>query len=79
MTYQLSRALGLQLYGNEKLQLEVASIMGSDFVEECIDLAITKCPPEANNVVKAAHSYAYRFKHKTKAAQDQTKTVYPKK
>lgn len=66
MNYEASRTLGLKLYGNEQLQTKIANIMGMEFVEECIQAAITICPPEGNSHTDKGHTYAYRFKRKPK-------------
>lgn len=51
-----TRDIGLQIYGNKEQIDRYTEVYGKAFVDQCIDLAITKCKPKPRPTRKPAKS-----------------------
>lgn len=74
-----TKQLGLELFSNQLFRMEVEKQLGEEFVQACLDLAITICPPEPNKSPQKIKAHSTRFNHITKKNANQTHTIYPQR
>lgn len=73
---EATKEIGLAIFADEKLKQQIQDELGTEFVEQCIDLAITKLPPEANKSTQKIKAHSNRFDHIKNKSANQTKTIY---